>query len=306
MSWNLDSVETLNGKIIIVTGGNSGLGFEAVKMFASKDAKIIMAARSEERATEAINSIKEEYSSADIEFMKLDLSSKESIKSFVKEYKNKYTKIDVLLNNAGVMTTPYMLTEDGLELQQGINHFGHFYLTALLFNLVKSTPNSRIVNVSSIAHRFGKLNFENLQYEKPNSYNKVKAYSRSKLENLLFTYELDRLVKEKGYDVKVLVAHPGVAKTNLGRHLKGSKATSGAINGFQKFFSHPAKLGSLSLVRACLDVDAKSGEFYGPEQMAGVKGNPHKAKSTKKSHNRKLQKQLWDYSEKVMNIDFVV
>lgn len=306
MDWNLDDIPTLQGKTIIVTGGSSGLGFEAVKMFASKDAEIIIATRSEGRALDAIEKIKLEYKDANVDFIHLNLANKNSIREFANEFNKKYTKIDVLLNNAGVMTTPYMLTDDGFEFQQGINHFGHFYLTSLLLKTIVATPNSRIVNVSSIAHRYGKMDFDNLLYEAPKSYNKSRAYGRSKLENLLFTYELDRRIKEKGYDVKVLVAHPGVASTNLGRHIKQQKAWSKSIKIFQKLFSHTAKDGALPLVRACLDANALSGEFYGPNRLFGVKGKPHKAKSNKLSHNRELQTKLWNYSEELIGIRFDV
>ena len=306
MTWNIENQSPLNGKVIIVTGGNSGLGFEAVKMFALKEAKVIMATRSVERANEAIQIIKKDIPGADIEFMQLDLSSKQSIKKFSETFLSKYHKLDILLNNAGVMTTPFMQTEEKIEFQQGINHFGHFYLTALLFKTMKNTPKSRIVNVSSIAHRFGDMNFDNLLYTKEKSYNKMKAYARSKLENLLFTYELHKRVNEKGYDVKVIAAHPGVASTNLGRYIKSKKSTNTVINGFQKLFSHTAYQGALSLVRACLDETLTGGEFIGPNQFIGMKGLPHIAKSNKKSHNQILQKQLWAYSEELMKIDFYV
>ncbi len=306
MSWTLEEVKSLKGKNIIITGGNSGLGYEAVKMLVKKDAKVIMASRSIERGEASVKKIKETYPNADIDVLQLDLASKKSIKNFVSEYQKKYQKIDVLLNNAGIMTTPYGLTADGLEQQQGVNHFGHFYLTALLFKMIKNTPNSRVVSVSSIAHRGGNLNFDNMFYSDGKKYSKVGAYSRSKLQNLLFTYELDRRVQEKNLDVKVLVAHPGVASTNLGRHIKSNKTIEKSIKRFQKIFSHTAADGALSLVRACLDENAKSGEFYGPKGFMGMRGVPHKAKSNKKSHNPKMQKQLWTFSEEVMNIDFIV
>ena len=306
MNWKLDDVPSLKGKTVIVTGGSSGLGFEAVKMFALKDAEIVIATRSEKRALEAIEIVKSEYKNADITFLHLNLANKESIRDFAENVTEKYNKIDILLNNAGVMTTPYMLTDDGIEFQQGINHFGHFYLSSLLIDTIVKTPNSRIVNVSSIAHRFGKMDFANLLYQRPKSYNKSRAYGRSKLENLLFTYELDRRVKNKGYDTKVLVAHPGVASTNLGRHIKQQKFTNGIINVFQKLFSHTAHDGALSLVRACLDENAQGGDFYGPNRMAGMKGMPHNAKSNKRSHNRELQSNLWNYSEELMGIRFDV
>ena len=149
------------------------------------------------------------------------------------------------------------------------------------------------------------MDFDNLQYEKPKSYNKALAYARSKIMNLLFTFELARRVEDKGYDMKVLVSHPGIAPTNLGRHLSGGNTRKG-INFFQKFFSHPAKQGALSLVAASLDPDAQSGDFYGPSKLGGAKGLPHKAKTNKRAKNKELQKKLWDYSEKAMNIDFLV
>lgn len=306
MNWKLEDVPTLKDKTIIVTGGSSGLGFEAVKMFASKDATIIMATRSETRAPAAIEKIKLEYKNATIEFIHLNLANKSSIKQFVVDFLKKYNKIDILLNNAGVMTTPYMLTDDGFELQQGINHFGHFYLTSLLLKTVVSTSNSRIVNVSSIAHRYGKMDFNDLLFTAPKSYNKSRAYGRSKLENLLFTYELGRRIAEKQYNVKVLAAHPGIASTNLGRHIKQQKTWSGFIRVFQKLFSHTAKDGALPIVRACLDKNALNGDFYGPKRMAGVRGKPHKAKSNKLSHDKELQTKLWNYSEELIGIRFEV
>lgn len=305
MPWTFEDVPNLKGKTVLVTGGNSGLGYEAVKMFVEKEADIIIGARSKEKADEVIKEILTDYPNTKVEFIPLDLSKKTSIKEFATDFLAKYNKLDILLNNAGVMTTPYIKTEQDLEFQQGINHFGHFYLTGLLFKLLKDTPNSRIVNVSSIAHRFGTMNFKDLMYEN-SKYKKSLAYSRSKLENLLFTYELASRIEEKGYDIKVCVAHPGVAKTDLGRYIRDQKASGKAINFFQKFFSHTAKEGALSLFRACTDTEAKSGDFFGPSKSFGTKGAPHKAKSNKRSHNKKLQKQLWDYSEEKMNFDFIV
>jgi len=305
MNWNLSDVKTLADKTIIVTGGNSGLGYESVKMFASKDAEIIMASRSIERGNQAVEEIKKDFPNANITVMELDLADRESIAKFSDSFLKKYKKLNILLNNAGIMTVPYGVTKDGLEQQTGVNHFGHFLLTSLLFDVIKNTPSSRIVNVSSIAHRGGTMNFDNLLYQDGVGYNKVKAYSRSKLENLLFTYELDRLVQKAGYDIKVLVAHPGVAKTNLGRHIKDSKM-DGFIKHFQKYFSHEAKFGALPQVRACLDESAKSGDFYGPKGLMGFKGAPKLAKSNRKSKNKTLANRLWVYSEQVWDIQFEV
>ena len=304
MSFTKDCVKTLRGTRILVTGGNSGLGFETVKIFATKDAEVIIAVRSIERGNAAVAKIKVEFPNSNITVMELDLSSQESIKTFSKNFHNKYDTLHILLNNAGVMTTPYGLTKDGLETQQGINHFGHFLLTNLLFDIIKKTKDARIVSVSSLAHKFGaSIDFDNLLYAEGKGYNKAKAYSRSKLENLLFIYELDRRIKDKGLSVEVFAAHPGVSKTNLGRHLK-QNWMSKLINFFQVFFSHPASKGCMPLFRACTDLAAKSGEFYGPNGFMQFKGDPVIVKSSKLSHDLEVAKKLWTYSEEVTHTKF--
>jgi NAD(P)-dependent dehydrogenase (short-subunit alcohol dehydrogenase family) len=302
--FNLEEIKDLNNKIIIVTGANSGLGFEATKIFASKGATIIMACRSIERANEARDLILKEIKNANLVAMDLDLGSLKSIKAFVLDFKKKYNQLDILLNNAGVMTIPYGKTEDGFEIQNGVNHLGHFALTAQLFDIIKKTENSRIVNVSSLAHRQGKINFDNYLFEK-GGYKKMKSYANSKLSNLLFTYELDRKIKEKGYDIKVLAAHPGVSSTNLGRHIEGKNST----NPFLKFalrFGQPASLGCLPEVRAALDQHAQSGQYYGPSGLTGMKGFPVLVKSSKRSHDIEDAKKLWSLSEELTQVKFEI
>jgi len=301
-NWTVDDIKDLKGMNIIVTGANSGLGFEASKIYASKNATVILACRSEEKAIDAMNKIKIENSKADLHFIRLDLGDLESIESFVKTYKSKFKKIDILLNNAGIMTVPYDVTKDGFELQNGINHLGHFALTAQLFDLIKSTKDSRIVNVSSIAHKNGSIDFDNYLYEK-GGYGKVKSYSRSKLSNLLFTYELARKVEENKIDMKVLVAHPGVSQTELGRTIKKNRVARALIS-MMSFFSQKASQGTLPLVRASLDENAQSGDYYGPSGFMEMKGKPVKVKSNKKSHNIESAKKLWDISEDYTGIKF--
>lgn len=303
MTWNVDNIKDLTSKTILVTGGNSGLGYESVKLFASKGAHVIMASRSLERGQNAVKKITDEYPNANIDVMVLDLASKDSIHTFATEFKSKYNSLDIQLNNAGIMTTPFGHTNDGLEQQTGVNHFGHFLLTSQLFELLKTTKNARIVNVSSLAHKAGKIDFNNLFYERRNSYSKIKAYCRSKLENLLFTYELQRRINKANINIKVLVAHPGVAKTNLGRHLKQGLRTR-LITFFQRFFSHDAYHGAQPQIRAALDSEAKSGDFYGPDGPFETKGNPVIVKSNKKSHNEEFARRLWQESEKTMGITF--
>lgn len=302
--FNLEEIKDLNNKIIIVTGANSGLGFEATKIFAEKGAKVIMACRSLKRGIKAKELILKDYKNADLVPMELDLGNLKSIKNFAENYKKAYQKIDILLNNAGVMTTPYEKTEDGFELQNGVNHLGHFALTAHLFDLIKNTKSSRIVNVSSLAHKQGKMDFDNYLFEK-GSYKKMKSYAKSKLSNLLFTYELDRRIKEKGYDIKVLAAHPGVSSTDLGRYIQGKNSS----NPFLKFaikFGQSPKQGCLPEVRASLDENAISGQYYGPSGFTQMKGSPVIVKSSKRSHNLNDAKKLWELSESLTQLKFEV
>lgn len=302
--WSIEEVNDLKGKIIVVTGANVGLGFESTKIFAQKNATVIMACRSLDKAKDAIRQIEGEFANSDLWPMRLDLGSLKSIKSFSDSFKKKFKQLDILLNNAGIMTVPYGKTEDGFELQNGVNHLGHFALTAQLFDVVKNTPNSRIVNVSSLAHRQGKMDFDNYLFEN-GDYGKMESYNRSKLSNLLFTYELDRRIKDMGYDIKVLAAHPGTSSTELGRYLK----TEASSNTFLKFalkFGQSPFMGCLPQVRASLDVNAKGGEYYGPSGFVEMKGNPVLVKSNKRSHDLNDAKLLWERSEELTKTRFEI
>ncbi|MCF7925727.1 MAG: SDR family oxidoreductase, partial [Candidatus Izimaplasma sp.] len=219
--WLIDSIDNLQDKVYIVTGGNSGIGYETVKALVKKDATVIMASRNKERADKAKESLLTDVPDAKVIIMILDLANLKSIKAFSNTFLDTYDRLDGLVNNAGVMFTPYKTTDDGFEYQNGINHLGHFYLTNLLYGQLKETPRSRIVTVSSMAHKIGKMKWNNYLFEKPKSYSKYKSYGRSKLSNLLFTFELDRRLKKNDIDIKVLAAHPGGAKTKLTKHVKG-------------------------------------------------------------------------------------
>lgn len=299
--WTLANMPDLKDKVFIVTGANSGIGFEATKAFAMKNAKVIMGCRSLERGQAAKDKILESYKDADLDIILLDLMDFDSIKAFAAEIIKKYTKIDVLLNNAGIMTVPYGQTKNGLEQQIGVNHFGHYYLTMSLLKLINSTENSRIVNIASIAHRFGKLNPDTFLYEENKKYNKSLAYAQSKLANLLFTYGLkDRLEKENS-EIKVLAAHPGVTKTNLGRHIKTRRLKT--LSSFIARMNQETPQGALPGIRACTDYLAASGEYYGPHGFYNAKGYPVVEKSTKRSYSKELQNTLWEHSVKITNLD---
>ncbi len=300
--WMVEHIQDLKGKVIIVTGANSGLGFEAAKVFAKKDATVILACRSITRAETAKEKIMKVYPKSQLMIIPLDLESFESIKVFVNIFQQKFTRLDVLLNNAGIMTVPYGKTEDGLERQNGINHYGHFALTAQLFPLLKKTAGSRIVNVSSVAHRMGKMNFVDPLFEKQR-YSKFKSYGRSKLSNLLFTYELDRRIREKGLDIKVLAAHPGVADTSLMRYMNINGILKPLYRLFAKFIN-TAYTGALPEIRASVDPDVQSGTYYGPKGLPFTKKKPVVVKSNKASHRVDYALKLWELSEKITNQKF--
>jgi NAD(P)-dependent dehydrogenase (short-subunit alcohol dehydrogenase family) len=301
-SWNLENTRSLKNKIIIVTGGNTGLGFEAAKVFAKKNATVILACRSLERAEEAKHKILAESKDALIDVMKLDLGNLASIQTFTQTFKSRYSQLDILLNNAGIMTIPFEKTDDGFEKQNGVNHLGHFALTAQLFGLISQTPGSRIVNVSSNAHKMGKMDFENYLYEN-GKYSKIGSYARSKLSNLLFTYELARRVEAKHLDVLVLAAHPGVANTELGRYMTKSFLARPFFWLFSKIASSPYE-GALPEIRACLDETAVNGQYYGPSREKGFKRQPVLVESSEASHREDDAQKLWTVSEKLTKVIF--
>jgi NAD(P)-dependent dehydrogenase (short-subunit alcohol dehydrogenase family) len=303
--WTIEQIPDLTGKIIIVTGGNSGLGFESAKAFAKKGAEVIIACRSLEKGEDAKSEILVQNPNSKIKVMELDLMDLNSIKNFAAKFKQHYLRLDVLLNNAGIMTTPYGLTKDGFESQFGTNHLGHFALTGLLLEVIVKTPKSRVVNVSSMAHKAGKMDFDNLQFDSAKGYTPMKAYGRSKLSNLLFTYELQRFFEANNIGSIALAAHPGVANTNLARHLE-HKFLYKFIRPLADMVIQKPKMGALPQIRAAVDINVKAGEFYGPKGFMEMTGYPILVKSNSASHNVEDAKKLWDVSEKLTGIRYEV
>lgn len=298
MNWTTNDIPSQQDKIIVITGANSGLGLEAAKVLSSKGARVIVAVRSLTKGQDAIAQINKTNPSAQLELMHLDLSDLESVVAFANEFKQQHARLDVLINNAGVMWPPKReTTKQGFELQLGINHLGHFALTAHLFDILKATPQSRIVSQSSIAHSMiSKLDLANVNWEK--SYNKNKAYGQSKLANLLFTYELDRKLKEHKIDTKAIACHPGVSSTNL---FRSSSFASKAI----KLIGQKAELGVLPMLRAASDESIMGADYIGPKGFMGLSGFPVEVKSTKLARNKELARRFWDLSEGLTGIHFI-
>lgn len=302
-NWTTKDISNLSGKTIIVTGGNSGLGFESVKVFAGKGAEVIMACRSLEKGGKAKTEILKNIPEGKIEVAELDLADLNSVHRFVKNFQQNHSRLDVLLNNAGIMTTPYFKTKDGFEGQLGTNHLGHFALTGLLLPVLEKTPKSRVVNVSSMAHKQGKMDFDNLLFENGKGYSPMKSYGRSKLANLLFTYELQRFFESNKTDSISVAAHPGVSQTDLFRYLD-EKWYFRLVGPAFKAISQEGKMGALPQVRASVDPHVKGGEYYGPNGFMELKGYPVKVQSNSRSHNEEDAKKLWEVSEKLTGVKF--
>ncbi|HTN47206.1 MAG TPA: oxidoreductase [Flavipsychrobacter sp.] len=299
-NWTADDIPSQQGKTILITGANSGLGLEASKVLSSKGAYVIMTARNMKSGNEAISLIKKENADARLDLMQLDLSDFASIHQFSQEFHQKYKQLDVLINNAGVMF-PVMreLTKQNFEIQFGTNHLGHFLLTGLLLDILKSTPNSRIAIQSSGQHKakMGRpgIQFDDLNFNK--GYNKYIAYTQSKLANLLFAYELDRQLKANNIDVTVVAAHPGYTKTNLVRH-SGYFVQAIITN----ILAQSVEMGTLPILRAATDTSVTGGEYFGPTKMSEMRGYPELVKSSDKSYDKELAGKLWKVSEQLTQI----
>lgn len=299
-NWTTEDIPDLTGKVIVVTGANSGIGFEAAKEFARKGAQTILACRNMSKAEDALQSILTEIPEANAEIMQLDLASLASVRSFVEAFQDKYSQLDVLLNNAGIMMVPYGKTEDGFERQFGTNHLGHYALTGLLLPTLRNTPQARVVNISSTGHRMGNVDFGNLMYEGGKGYSKSRSYGRSKLANLLFTYELQRLFEQHGVDAIATAAHPGGSATNLGDHLFFVRLLTPIL----KFMIQSAAMGALPSLRASVDPNSKGSDYYGPQGFMEMSGYPILVKSNKTSHNTEDARRLWEASEQLTGVTY--
>ncbi|MCT4644894.1 MAG: oxidoreductase [Carboxylicivirga sp.] len=303
--WTSKDIPEIENKIVIVTGGNIGLGYESVKLLSEKGAEVILACRNKQKGEEAKRKIQALNRDAMVNVMKLDLANLASIREFSSEYKRKYNKLDILLNNAGVMMCPKNETYDGFELQFGTNHLGHFALTGLLFDLLQTTKNSRIVTVSSRAHYSGEIDFNDLMWNN-RVYDKALAYAQSKIANLYFTYELQRRIQKSGLSVMSVAAHPGRSNTNLAQHL-GSRTINFLIkNILMPIMTQSAQTGALAGIRAAVAPEVNGGEYYGPNGKSEKKGYPVIVESNALSHNIQIAERSWDESEKLTGIKFIV
>lgn len=293
--WTTNNIPDLNGRIAIVTGANSGIGYETARALAVKGATVVMACRNLEKANLAANEIRLGNKQAKLDIIQLDLADLASVRKFAATFKAHYTSLDLLINNAGIMIPPFTQTRDGFEVQFGANHLGHFALTGLLLDVLLATPNARIVNVSSGAHRMGTgtIDFDNLNAEK--GYNPRNAYAQSKLANLLFTLELNQRFAEIGADVMVTAAHPGWTVTGLQR---------GLLHAVSEWVGQQPAMGALPTLQAALDPEAQRNDYFGPGGFMEMRGYPKKVEPSAAAKDTQLAKRLWDVSEKMTGISY--
>ncbi len=300
--WNLSDIPELSGKVVIITGGNSGLGYESAKALSQNSAEVIITGRTKEKGETAIQNILKQYPKAKVKAMILDLMDIASVKKFAEDFKTKYDRLDILMNNAGIMMTPYKLNTDGYESQMTTNYLGHFLLTILLSDLLKSTPCSRVINVSSLAHSYGNIDFSDLFFKNRKNYTSVKAYGRSKLANLLFNLQLQKLLEAKNFDTIAVAAHPGASHTNLGNHLVG-KFLYRLLWPLAKMATQTPLKGAFSQLRAATDPEAKGGDFYGPKGLMQLSGAPVLVKAKKHAYDYEIAEKLWKETLKILDIN---
>jgi NAD(P)-dependent dehydrogenase (short-subunit alcohol dehydrogenase family) len=291
---------TLTGKTAIITGANSGLGLETAKSFARLDAQVILAVRDLEKGQAAKQEITEETPWATVEVMKLDLSDLDSVRAFAETVISRFDSLDLLINNAGVMTPPYAKTKDGFELQFGSNHLGHFALTGLLLPLLLHTEHSRVVTLSSLAHRNAAIDFDNL--DGSNGYKAMKFYGQSKLANLMFATELDQRLKQHGLSTLSIACHPGISSTNLFK--LGKREMPGIFKGLMNRYLQPAAMGALPTVYAATDPGITGGEYIGPDGKGQRRGYPTLEKPDPAVTDEAARQKLWNVSEKLTGVTF--
>ena len=299
--WTSYDAPSLEGKRAIVTGANTGLGYETTRELAKKGAEVIMACRNMDKAAQAKAQIQEEMPNAKLTTMQIDLASLDSVRKFAAKFNLDYSSLDLLINNAGVMMPPFELTDDGFELQFEANYLGHFLLTGLLLRKLKEAPAARVISLSSLAHDWGDIYFDDLNFNK--NYDKRKSYGQSKLACLMFAYELERRLRKENSTVLSLAAHPGISDTELSRYLpKFIRFISPII---MPLFAQSAKKGALPTLRAATDLSLTGGTYLGPDGNGEYKGNPVVVDSSLNSKDEEKAERLWAVSETLCDITYL-
>jgi NAD(P)-dependent dehydrogenase (short-subunit alcohol dehydrogenase family) len=308
--WTENDMPELSGRVFIVTGANSGIGFEAALSLAKKHATVVLACRNLEKGKAALERIREAAPDGKVELERIDLGELASIRAFAEKFSREHTRLDVLVNNAGIMAIPRRTTRDGFEMQIGTNHLGHFALTGLLLGRLAENGASRVVTVSSLAHalgRFGALDEADLMLEQ--TYAKWSAYGRSKLANLLFAYELQRRLEPRFPNVISVACHPGYAATNLqavGPEMTDSAVSKAVMTVGNLLFAQSAAAGALPTLYASTARDVRGGDFIGPSGAFHIAGAPNKQRSNRRSYDVDAARKLWNASVALTGVDYAL
>ncbi|MGI9615665.1 MAG: oxidoreductase [Acidimicrobiales bacterium] len=307
-TWTERDIPDLSGKTFLVTGANSGIGFEASRALAENGASVVMGCRNPAKAEQAIDAIVALEPRGRVELLQIDLADLASVSAAADEFLADHDQLDCLINNAGLMATPEQRTVQGFEMQLGVNHLAHFALTGhLIDRLIESGPGSRVVSISSMGHRPGRMKFDDLNSEE--SYSPWPAYFQSKLANLLFTRELQTRLDRTAADAEVLAvaAHPGASNTNLGH--EGSGGVLGALMKLSRpvmnLTSQSAAMGALPTLRAATAADVQSGDYYGPDGFGEMRGHPEKVGMSGRAKSTADAEQLWAASEALTGVSYL-
>ena len=304
--WTEDSVPGQEGRTVVITGGNTGLGFVAARILAEAGAAIVLACRDLARGAAAAARIRATAPQARVDLVRLDLASLASVREAADQLRASYPAIDLLINNAGGVNPGYQRTEDGFERTLATNHLGPFALTGLVLDRLLPVPGSRVVTVSSIGHRRGVINFDDLQADR--GYRSQQAYFQSKLVNLLFTYELQARLFGAGAPTIAVAAHPGNARTEFGRDMSRAVriAMSPRLRALTWWLMQSPQVAALATVRAATDPDAHGGDYYGPPGRAQFTGHPVRVDSSAGSHDPAAGRRLWAESERLTGVSYPI
>lgn len=305
MPWTTHDIPDLTDRTFVVTGANSGIGYEAARALLRKGGTVVLACRNLEKAEVALSKIRETQPKAKAQIIRLDLSSLKSVKEFADEFKEQHESLDVLINNAGVMALPRTETADGFEMQIGTNHLGHFALTGHLLERLLKGKHARVVTVSSQAHRVGRINFNDLMGKR--RYNKVNAYGQAKLANLLFTHELQRRLENVGADVIATACHPGYAATNLqgvGARMEGNKLLERITQIGNSIIAQSAEDGALPTLYAATASGVRGGDYFGPAGAFEMTGPPKRIRPSRRARDADTAARLWGVSEDLTKVRY--
>jgi NAD(P)-dependent dehydrogenase (short-subunit alcohol dehydrogenase family) len=303
--WTVDDLPDLDGRTVLVTGANSGLGFRSAEALAARGARVLMACRNREKGANAVDDVARHAGGAPPELIALDLADLASVEAAAAYVAKRTDHLDGLLNNAGVMALPKHQTKDGFESQFGTNHLGHYALTGRLLPLLLAAPAPRVVTTSSAFHRLGRMRWDDLQHER--SYQRWLAYGQSKLANLLFAFELDRRAREAGTNLVSVAAHPGYAATHLqtaGPEMAGSRINARVMTLANRVFAQSDADGALPQLRALTDPEVHGGEYLGPQGIAEVRGGAGRVKAMGAAYDGPAARRLWDISAELTGVTY--